>query len=121
MLIQLHWRSKTQKGLRCEFRHPSVLGATRWTTFRKVVFPHVRAGVVAGGLLSFARAMGEFGAVVILSGNLVNRTLTAPVFLWQLLSQFKPDDAAAVATLLFGLSFALVLVTERLIARELRA
>jgi len=98
-----------------------VLGATRWTTFRKVVFPHVRAGVVAGGLLSFARAMGEFGAVVILSGNLVNKTLTAPVFVWQLLSQFKPDDAAAVATLLFGLSFALVLATERLISRELRA
>jgi sulfate transport system permease protein len=98
-----------------------VLGASRWTTFRKVLLPHVRSGVVAGGLLSFARAMGEFGAVVILSGNLLNKTLTAPVFVWQLLSQFKPDDAAAVATMLFGLSFLLVLVTERLIARERRS
>ena len=98
-----------------------VLGASRWTTFRKVVFPHLRSGVVAGGLLSFARAMGEFGAVVILSGNLLNKTLTAPVFVYQLLSQFKPDQAAAVATLLFGLSFLLVLVTERLIVRKRRS
>jgi sulfate transport system permease protein len=95
-----------------------VLGAGRWTTFRKVVLPHLRSGIVAGGLLAFARAMGEFGAVVILSGNILNRTLTAPVFIYQLINQFKPEDAAAVATLLFGLSFVLVLITERLIARD---
>jgi sulfate transport system permease protein len=95
-----------------------VLGAGRWTTFRKVVLPHLRSGIVAGGLLAFARAMGEFGAVVILSGNILNRTLTAPVFIYQLINQFKPEDAAAVATVLFGLSFVLVLVTERLIARD---
>jgi sulfate transport system permease protein len=98
-----------------------VLGATRWTTFRKVVFPHIRSGLLAGGLLSFARAMGEFGAVVILSGNLLNRTLTAPVFIYQLINQFKPEEAAAVATALFGLSFLLVLITERLIKRERRS
>jgi sulfate transport system permease protein len=91
-----------------------VLGASRWVTFRKVVLPHLRSAVVAGGLLSFARAIGEYGAVVILSGNLLNKTLTAPVFIYQLISDFKPDAAAAVATLLFGLSFTLVLVTERL-------
>jgi ABC-type sulfate transport system permease component len=98
-----------------------VLGATRWTTFRKIVFPHIRSGLLAGGLLSFARAMGEFGAVVILSGNLLNRTLTAPVFIYQLINQFKPEEAAAVATALFGLSFLLVLITERLIKRERRS
>jgi sulfate/thiosulfate transport system permease protein len=98
-----------------------VLGATRWMTFRKVVFPHIRSGLVAGGLLSFARAMGEIGAVVILSGNILNKTLTAPVFIYQLISQFKPEEAAAVATLLFGLCFLLVLLTERLIARERRS
>jgi len=98
-----------------------VLGATRWTTFRKVVFPHIRSGLVAGGLLSFARAIGEFGAVVILSGNILNQTLTAPVFISQLIGSFKVEDAAAVATLLFGLSFLLVLVTERLVARERRS
>ena len=77
--------------------------------------PKLRAGIAAGGLLAFARAIGEFGAVVIVSGNIVGKTLTAPVLIFQLASQFKPEEAAAVATLLFGLSFVLVLVTERLV------
>ena len=58
---------------------------------------------------------GEFGAVVIVSGNIIGKTLTAPVLIFQLASQFQPNQAAAVATLLFAISFVLVLVTERLI------
>jgi sulfate transport system permease protein len=92
-----------------------VLGASRWVTFRKVVLPRIRSGIVAGGLLAFARALGEFGAVVMVAGNLIGKTLTAPVFITELLSQQKPDQAAAFATILFGLSFVLVLVTERLV------
>jgi sulfate transport system permease protein len=91
-----------------------VLGASRWTTFRNVVLPAIRPGIVAGGLLAFARALGEFGAVVIVSGNIPNKTLTAPVLITTLLADFKPEAAAAVATLLFALAFVLVLVTERL-------
>jgi len=92
-----------------------VLGATRWYTFRRVVLPKLRAGIAGGGLLAFARAIGEFGAVVIVSGNIIGKTLTAPVFIFQLASQLQPNQAAAVATLLFAISFVLVLVTERLI------
>jgi sulfate transport system permease protein len=91
-----------------------VLGASRWATFRRVVLPAIRPGIVAGGLLAFARALGEFGAVVIVSGNIPNRTLTAPVLITQLI-QVDPAQAAAVSTLLFALSFVLVLVTERLV------
>ena len=90
-----------------------VLGAGGWTTFRKVVFPALRPAIVAGTLLTFARALGEFGAVVLVSGNLTGETLTAPVFIFQLASQFRTPEAAAVATLLFGLSFVLVVVTDR--------
>jgi sulfate transport system permease protein len=90
-----------------------VLGASRWTTFRSVILPAIRAGIVAGGLLAFARALGEFGAVVIISGNLPNKTLTAPVLISQLI-QVNPAQAAALSTLLFALSFVLVIVTERL-------
>lgn len=90
-----------------------VLGAGGWTTFRKVVFPALRPAIVAGTLLTFARALGEFGAVVLVSGNLTGKTLTAPVFIFQLASQFRTPEAAAVATLLFGLSFVLVVVTDR--------
>ena len=92
-----------------------VLGATRWYAFRRVVLPKLRAGIAGGGLLAFARAIGEFGAVVIVSGNIIGKTLTAPVLIFQLASQFQPNQAAAVATLLFAISFVLVLVTERLV------
>jgi sulfate/thiosulfate transport system permease protein len=91
-----------------------VLGATRWGTFRSVVLPAIRPGIVAGGLLAFARALGEFGAVVIISGNLPNKTLMASVLISQLV-QVNPAQAAAISTLLFALSFALVMVTERLV------
>lgn len=90
-----------------------VLGAGGWTTFWKVVLPALRPAIVAGTLLTFARALGEFGAVVLVSGNLTGKTLTAPVFIFQLASQFRTSEAAAVATLLFGLSFVLVIVTDR--------
>ena len=70
-----------------------------------------------GALLAFARALGEFGAVVIIAGNITGKTLTAPVFIFQLTSQFR-RRAAAVATVLFAISFVLVLVTERLIGRK---
>jgi sulfate/thiosulfate transport system permease protein len=90
-----------------------VLGAGGWMTFRKVVFPALRPAIVAGTFLTFARALGEFGAVVLVSGNLTGKTLTAPVFIFQLASQFRTPEAAAVATMLFGLSFVLVVVTDR--------
>jgi sulfate transport system permease protein len=94
-----------------------VLGAGNWTTFRRIVLPAIRPAVAAGALLSFARALGEFGAIVVVSGNITGRTLTAPYFIFQLTNQFKPEQAAAVSTLLFGLSFLIVLVTERLVRR----
>ena len=99
-----------------------VLGAGSWTTFRKVVLPALRPAITAGALLVFARAMGEFGAIVFVSGNIPNKTLTAPVLITQLLtpsaygSSGGPAEAAAVASLLFGISFVVVLVTERLSA-----
>lgn len=94
------------------------LGASRWTAFRKVVLPALRPSIAAGSLLVFARAIGEFGAVVLVAGNLSGKTLTAPVFIFQLANQFRPQEAAAVASLLFLISFALVLLTHRLVARR---
>ncbi|MEA2520387.1 MAG: sulfate/thiosulfate transport system permease protein, partial [Actinomycetota bacterium] len=91
----------------------ATLGANGWTSFRKIVLPAIRPAIVAGSLLTFARCLGEFGAIVIVSGN-TGRTITAPVFIAQLIGQFRFEDAAAIATLLFTISFALVLVTVRL-------
>ena len=55
---------------------------------------------------------------MLVAGNIPNETLTAPVFIFQLANQFRPVEAAAVATLLFTLSFVLVLVTGRLLHRK---
>lgn len=96
----------------------ATLGANSFTTFRKVVFPAIRVAIVGGTLLTFARCLGEFGSVVLVAGNRAGETLTAPVFIFQLANQFRPIEAAAVATLLFAISFVLVLVTARLLRRK---
>lgn len=93
------------------------LGAGAWTTFRRVVLPALRSAIAAGSLLAFARALGEFGAIIVVSGNIPG-TLTAPVYIFQLVSQFRYEEAAAVATLLFTTSFVIVLATERLLRRK---
>ena len=95
------------------------LGAGGWTTFRKVVLPALRPAILGGALLAFARALGEFGSIVIISANIPNKTLTAPVFVFQLASRFQPEQAAAVATLLFTISFLVVLFTERFLVRRM--
>jgi sulfate transport system permease protein len=95
-----------------------VLGARPWSTFRRVVLPAIRPGIVAGAMLAFARALGEFGSVVIISGNITGRTLTAPVFIFQLTGQFRPEEAAAVATVLFAVSFVMVMIVQRLMRRK---
>jgi sulfate transport system permease protein len=104
-----------------------VLGANGWTTFRKVVLPALRPSIAGGALLAFARSLGEYGAVVFVAGNIPNDTLTAPVFISQLLQPASygvgggPDQAAAVSAVLFGLSFVTVLVTERLLSHRTQA
>jgi sulfate transport system permease protein len=96
----------------------ATLGANAWTTFYRIVLPAIRPAIVGGTLLTFARCLGEFGSVVLVAGNVPNKTLTAPVFIFQLANQFRPVEAAAVATMLFALSFVLVLVTGRLLRRK---
>jgi sulfate/thiosulfate transport system permease protein len=95
----------------------ATLGANGWTTFRRIVLPAILPAIAGGTLLTFARCIGEFGSVVLIAGNVAGKTLTAPVFIFNLANQFRPAEAAAVATLLFTISFVLVLVTGRLLLR----
>jgi sulfate transport system permease protein len=95
----------------------ATLGATPWVSFRRVVVPAIRAAVVGGTLLTFARCLGEFGSVVLVAGNRPGETLTAPVFIFNLANQFRAEEAAAVATMMFAISFVLVMVTTRLLGR----
>ncbi len=84
------------------------LGAGGWTTFRRVVLPHLRPAIMAGCALSFGRALGEFGSVVLIAGNLPFNTEVASVFIF---GQIENDDiaaAAAVSLVLLAASFALL-------------
>jgi sulfate transport system permease protein len=96
----------------------ATLGASPRVSFRRVVFPAIRSAVAAGALLTFSRCLGEIGSVILVSGNRTGHTLTAPVFIFQLTGQFRFAEAAAVATLLFAISFVLVLATGRLLRRK---
>lgn len=84
-----------------------TMGASRWQAFRHIVFPALKGGLITGALLTFAHSLGEFGATVMVSGNLRLRTQTAPLYIF---SQFEAGNiqaANAVATVLAILSFIL--------------
>jgi len=82
-----------------------TLGAGRWQTFRYVILPALKGGLFSGTLLTFAHSLGEFGATVMVSGNLRLRTQTAPLYIF---AQFEAGNLAAanaVAATLAVLSF----------------
>ncbi len=83
-----------------------TLGATGWQVFSRITLPAIRWAVVYGVVLSLARSLGEFGAVKIVSGNLINRTQTATLVVEQKYQDFEQSTAYATA---FLLAFAAVL------------
>jgi sulfate transport system permease protein len=97
------------------------LGATRFTTFRRVVLPALVPAIAAGAALSFARAVGEYGSLVLLSGNL---PFTSEVTSVRILAAIENDNrasAAAIATLLLMISLAVIIildVVQRRVARR---
>ena len=84
------------------------LGASEFTTFRRVVFPTILPGILSGVAMAFARAVGEIGAIVLIAGNLPFKTEVASVFLFHRISQ-DPEGSAAVAVVLLLVSFAVLL------------
>ena len=90
------------------------LGASRLTTFRRIILPSLLPAITAGAALSFARAIGEYGSLVLLSGNLPNRTEVASVFIFNQIQNGYPDYAAAVAVVLLGAAFVLLLAVGAL-------
>jgi sulfate transport system permease protein len=100
------------------------LGASEARVFRTIVLPALLPGILSGVALAFARAMGEIGAVVLISGNLPFKTEVASVFIFNRVQSGDPAGAAAVATVLLVLSFAILLAIgglRRLATRHERA
>jgi ABC-type sulfate transport system permease component len=94
-----------------------TIGASRWQAFRWVILPALKGGLFSGALLTFAHSLGEFGATVLVSGNLRLRTQTAPLYIF---AQFEAGNVAAanavaavLATLSFVIFFFLLRYTER--------
>ncbi|WP_437204283.1 sulfate ABC transporter permease subunit CysT [Planctomicrobium sp. SH664] len=96
------------------------LGATRWQTFTKVLFPSLLPGLVTGFALSFARGLGEYGSVVFVSGNKPFQTEIAPMLIVAKLEEFAYPEATAIAMVLLAGSFFSLGVINWLDARSRR-
>jgi sulfate transport system permease protein len=83
----------------------ATIGATRWQTFWHVTLPSLRGAIVTGALLTFARAVGEFGSTILVSGNLAMRTQTAPLYIFAKFNEGQVEAANAVAIVLALFSF----------------
>jgi sulfate transport system permease protein len=92
------------------------LGAGPATVFRRIVLPNLRPAVLSGAALAFARAVGEFGSLVLVSGNIPFDTQVAPVYIFKQIESDNPIGAAAVSVVLLALSL-IVLVGIRAAAR----
>jgi sulfate transport system permease protein len=85
------------------------LGAGELATFRRIVLPNIFPGILSGVTMAFARAVGEIGSIVIISGNLPYRTEVSSVFIFNQIENGNPHGAAAVAVVLLTVSFAVLL------------
>jgi sulfate transport system permease protein len=90
-----------------------TLGAGRWRTFWKVTLPSIRWGLAYGVTLTVARSLGEFGAVLVVSGNLLGRTQTATLYVHDGIESFRPEGAYAASLVLAALSFVLLVGMQR--------
>jgi sulfate/thiosulfate transport system permease protein len=98
----------------------ATLGASAWTIFRRVVLPAIALPLTSGTLLSFARAVGEFGAIVIVAGNIPFRSQTAAVYVLGQIESENRRGASAMSLVMLTISFALVLVVDLLGRRTRR-
>jgi sulfate transport system permease protein len=88
------------------------LGANRFTTFRRVMFPSLIPAIAAGAALSFARAVSEYGSLVLLSGNLPFKTEVTSVRVLSSIENNNVESAAAVATVLLVISLAVIVILD---------
>jgi sulfate transport system permease protein len=90
------------------------LGATRWQTFWHVILPIILPALLTGFALAFARAVGEFGSVVFIAGNLPMKTEITPLLIITKLEQYDYNGATALAVVMLAFSFVLLLIINLL-------
>jgi sulfate transport system permease protein len=92
----------------------AMLGAGRWTVFRRVILPLLLPALITGFTLAFARAIGEYGSVIFISGNLPMKTEVLPLLIVSQLEQYHFAAAAAIAAAMLAISFALLFIINLL-------
>lgn len=91
-----------------------TLGRSEWGVFFSVTFPLARRGVIAGGVLAFSRALGEFGATLMVAGNIPGRTQTLPLAIYDAVQAGDQMRANLLALLLTITALALLLIIRRM-------
>ena len=92
----------------------TCLGATRWQTFSRVIFPAIAPALLTGFAMAFARAVGEYGSVIFIAGNMPMVSEITPLIIIGKLEQYDYAGATAVATVMLVISFILLLVINGL-------
>jgi sulfate transport system permease protein len=87
----------------------ACLGASRWTSFNKIILPVLLPGLMMGGTLAFGRAVGEFGSVIFIAGNLPFKTEITPLLITTKLEQFDYNGAAAIGLVMLAVSFLILM------------
>nr|WP_283833658.1 sulfate ABC transporter permease subunit CysT [Bradyrhizobium diazoefficiens] len=90
------------------------LGASRWQTVTRVILPSLAPALLTGLALAFARAVGEYGSVIFIAGNLPNVSEIAPLLIVIRLSEFRYADATAIAVIMLVVSFVIIFAVNRL-------
>jgi sulfate transport system permease protein len=96
----------------------ATLGSGAWMTFRRITLPALLLPITSGTLLSFARAIGEFGAIIIVAGNIPLRTQTAAVYVFGQVESENRLGASAVSIVMLTISLGLILIVDFLQQRS---
>ncbi|MDR3233339.1 MAG: molybdate ABC transporter permease subunit [Planctomycetaceae bacterium] len=86
-----------------------ILGVSEWTIFFRIMLPYARSGCIAGTILGFTRALGEFGATLMIAGNIPHRTQTIPIAIWSSVEGNEMNAALIWTLLIIVLSFFVVI------------
>jgi sulfate transport system permease protein len=95
-----------------------TLGASSWQTFRRITFPSIRDALAYGVVLSLARSLGEYGAVTVVSGHVIGKTLTLTLFIDERLQNFDQPAAYSAAVLLAIIAMGSLLISRRFRSRS---
>ncbi|HEY6331017.1 MAG TPA: molybdate ABC transporter permease subunit [Blastocatellia bacterium] len=97
-----------------------TLGKTEWQVFYRVTLPLALRGIIAAGMLAFARALGDFGATLMVAGNIPGRTQTASIAIYDAIQSGRDDYALILVLILSALALSILYVTNRLASQVAR-